>query len=308
MIKYLIQHAWMVLRTDGLITLCQEVFKYIGLYHTPDKILRWWLIKLAGVKTAVREVQGSLMMLDLTDKGIHKDLYLNGIREPQATKYIQEILEHDWTVVDIGANIGYYALQEAQAVYEVIALEPSPDNFEHLEMNIELNGYLNIEAHQLAIGDITGKMGFEINRACNWNSISKGKGDISVQVQTLDKFLNGSKVDFVRMDVEGYEMNVLRGMAGVLEKYKPRLFIEVHRDKLKEFGSSQRELMEYLASFGYAIEKSFIMGRESYVGGLDTLLKHKCVAQEITERGIASHIFFAPKELLYNNNGISRCN
>jgi FkbM family methyltransferase len=293
MFKYLLQHAWMVLKTDGLLTLIQETIKYIGLYHTPDKIIRWWLIKLANVKTAVREVQGSLMMLDLTDKGIHKDLFLNGIREPQATKYLREILEPDWTVVDIGANIGYYALQEANLVEEVIAIEPSPANCEVLETNVDLNGYENIEVHQLAIGDKECDMPFELNRACNWNSIAaNGKGDISVKVVRLDRFMNGSKVDFVRMDVEGYEMNVLRGMKQILAESKPRIFIEVHRDKLKDFGSSQTELLEYLDFYGYRIEKAFIMGKESVVGRIADLLSHDRTRKEITERGIASHIFF----------------
>lgn len=295
MLKYLIQHAWQVLKADGLITLIQEVIKYIGFYHTPDKLIRWWFIKLANVKTAVREVQGSLMILDLTDKGIHKDLYLNGIREPQATKYLQSILESEWVVVDIGANIGYYALQEARVVAEVIAIEPAPANCETLGMNIDINGYFNIEAHPLAIGDCEGEIALELSRACNWNSIATEgrKGNITVKVKTLDRFLNGSKVDFVRMDVEGYEMNVLKGMQKILRVDKPRMFIEVHRDKLRDYGSSQREFMEYLASFGYSIEKSFIMGRESVTGRLDRLLKHKYTAWEITERGIASHIFFS---------------
>lgn len=295
MVKYLLQHAWKVLRTDGVIVLIQEAFRYIGLYLTPDKLVKWWLIKLANVKLAVRSIQGSLMILDLSDKGIHKDLYLNGIREPQATRYLQSILESEWVVVDIGANIGYYALQEARVVQKVIALEPTPASFKVLETNIDLNSYDNIEAHELAIGDCVGEVAFEISRACNWNSVAplRRKGTLSVRMETLDRLLDGHKVDFVRMDVEGYEMNALKGMKGVLRYNKPRMFIEVHRDKLKDYGSSQRELLEYLASFGYGIEKSFIMGRESVTGKISNLLSHEATAREITERGIASHIFFS---------------
>lgn len=292
MFKYLIQHAWQVLRTDGLITLLQEAFKYIGLYHTPDKLIKWGLIKMANVKMAVCEVQGSLMMLDLTDSGIHKDLYLNGIREPQATRYLQSILKPDWVVVDIGANIGYYALQEARVVEKVIALEPAPENYRTLQANVGLNRYGNAQVIRLAIGDCKGEIGFELSRACNWNSVSPAGGDIKVSIVPLDSLLDGHKVDFVRMDVEGYEMKVLKGMAGILRYNRPRMFIEVHRDKLRNYGSSQRELLEYLAQFGYCIEKSFIMGRESVIGSIDKLLSHEQTAKEITERGIASHIFF----------------
>ena len=293
MFKYLIQHAWLVLRTDGLITLIQETLKYIGVYYPPHKVLKWWFTRLANIKMAVRDVQGSLMILDLRDKGIHRDLYLNGIREPQATKYLQSIMKPEWTVVDIGANIGYYALQEARAVSEVIAIEPASANYAALETNIDLNGYVNVEAHQLAVGDYEGEAEFELSRACNWNRIAirNKKGTILVQVETLDRFLNGGKADFVRMDVEGYEMNVLKGMERILSNHAPRMFIEIHRDKLRGYGSSQREVMEYLSRFGYSIEKSFIMGRVSVTGRIDSLLAHPKTALEITERGIVSHIF-----------------
>lgn len=293
MMKYLLQHAWEVLRRDGLITLIQESFKYMGFYYTPDKLVRWWLTRLARVKTAVCRIQGSLMVLDLNDKGIHRDLYLHGIREPQATRYLQSILRPDWVVVDIGANIGYYALQEARVVKSVIAMEPTPASYDTLLHNARLNDYKNIMAYRLAIGDHDGEIGFALSHACNWNSIAEGGGDITVVMMTLDSFLRGIKVDFIRMDVEGYELNVLKGMAGILQEQKPRMFLEVHRDKLKDYGSSQRELMEYLASFGYLIEKAFIMGRDGISGQrIDELLADEKSAKVITEQGIASHLFF----------------
>ena len=292
--RYLVQHAWEVLRRDGLITLMQEALKYIGLYYTPPKLIKWWLTRLANVEVAVCEVQGSSMILDLSDKGIQRDLYLHGIREPQATRYLRSILQPNWTVVDIGANIGYYALQEARVVKNVIAIEPTPTSHKTLATNVALNGYGNVETWQMAVGDHSGQIGFVISRACNWNSVSPvSTGNIKVWMATLDDILDGRWVDYIRMDVEGYELCVLRGMEQTLRKKKPGMFIEVHRDKLRDYGNTQRELMEYLASFGYGIERSFIMGRESVTGRLGDLLADKETTREITERGIASHIFFS---------------
>ena len=293
MTKYLLQHAWEVLCRDGPITLIQEAIKYLGLYYTPDKLIKWWLTRLAGVKVAIRDVQGSTMILDLSDRGIHRDLYLHGIREPQATRYLQSILRPEWTVVDIGANIGYYALQEAQRVRTVIAIEPTPESYGILADNVKLNGYRNVHVYCLAVGDREGEVGFCLSRACNWNSVTEGQGDIKVPMMTLDKFLAGARVDFVRMDVEGYEMNILKGMEGILQKQKPRMFLEIHRDKLRGYGNTQREVMGYLASFGYGIEQSFIMGRKSSTGRISDLLANKRTAKEITEQAIASHIFFS---------------
>jgi len=294
MMRYLFQHAWEVLRRDGPITLVQEALKYIGLYYTPDKLIKWWLTRLANVKVAVCEVQGSAMILDLSDKGINRDLYLHRIREPQATRYLQSILQPNWTVVDIGANIGYYALQEARVAKNVIAIEPTPSSHKALVANVALNRYPNIETWQMAVGDHNGQVGFEISRACNWNSVSPAsRGDMQVQMIMLDELIDGRWVDYVRMDVEGYELCVLKGMEQTLRKKKPRMFIEVHRDKLRDYGNTQRGLMEYLAGFGYGIEKSFIMGKESVTGRLEDLLADPDIAWEITHRGIASHIFFS---------------
>lgn len=291
MIKYLAQHSMEVAKTDGIVTLMQEVLKYVNLYHSPPKLVKWWLTRLANVGVVAKYVQGSLMLLDLSDKGIHRDLYLYGIREPQATRYLNSILHKDWTVVDIGANIGYYALQEARKVKQVIAIEPTPQSYKTILANIVLNGYRNMETYQLAIGDREGMAGLKVSAACNWNRISD-KGDMQVPMTTLDKFLNGRKVDYVRMDVEGYEMSILKGMEHTLKTCRPRMFIEVHRDMLKAYGSSQRELMEYLASMDYRIEKSYIMGRDSWSGKISNLLNRDYTAKAITERGIASHYFF----------------
>lgn len=296
MIKYLVQHAWEVLWRDGPLVLSKEILKYAGVYYAPDKMLKWWWARLSNIQTVTRDVQGSRMKLNLSDKGIHRDLYLHGIREPQATKYLQRLLRPEWTVVDIGANIGYYALQEAQRVKSVIAIEPTPESYEVLLANIDLNEYSNIRPHCLAIGDREGTIGFKLSRACNWNSVAQDDGDIKVPLTTLDKLLDGEKVDFIRMDVEGYEMNILRGMEETLRRRRPRMFIEVHRDKLKDYGHTQQELMEYLASFGYAIERGFFMGRDGVTGRIDELLADKDTAKLITGHEIASHIFFVGDE------------
>ena len=294
MIMYLVQHAWEVLWRDGPIVLMQETLKYIGVYYRPGKLLKWWLTRMAGIRVAIREVQGSTMILDLSDKGIHRDLYLHGIREPQATRYLQSILRSEWVVVDIGANVGYYALQEARIVRSVIAIEPTPASYHALRRNVMVNDYRNVMTYQLAAGDHVGEIGLAVSRACNWNSIAETGGDITVVMMTLDSFLRDMKVDFVRMDVEGYEMNILKGMENILKEQKPRMFLEVHRDKLRDYGSSQRELMEYLAQFGYSIEKAFVMGRDGVSGQkIEALLANDKTAKVITEQGIASHLFFS---------------
>lgn len=300
MIWILIRSAIETLKADGFRVFLEQTLRYMILYGSPLRIGRYWVKRLVGRYKQVVRVQGSLMELDLRDRGIHADLFINRIREPQATRHLQALMKSDWIVVDIGANIGYYALMEAVRAKQVMAIEPGPGNYQHLMRNIKLNGYENVETYQLAVGDHNGVVGFVIARACNWNKIAHdGISDIEVQMITLDKFLDGKRVDFVRMDVEGYEYSVLEGMDYTLTHSRPDMFIEVHRDLLKNYGRSQLEFMELLAGYGYYLAKSFISARPGPEGKLSDLLSDPHKRYLVTERGIASHLFFSggPNEI-----------
>lgn len=299
----LLRSAWDTFRADGFGSLVEQTLRYCALYGNPAKVLRYWLARAKGENEVLKKIQGSWMLLNLKDKGINTDLFINGVREPHATQWTQGILQKDWVVVDIGANVGYYALQEAQKVRKVFAIEPDPNNFKRLLLNIELNGYDNVCPYKLAVGDREGVAGFELAKASNWHRIaSDGFGDIEVWMTTLDDFAEKviyqavmPRIDYVRMDTEGYEVRILKGMDKVLRKFKPDLFIEVHRDLLKDYGSSQEEVLEMLAGYGYGISKSFILAKEGPTGKLSDLLKDKKTRKVITEKGIASHIFFTAR-------------
>ncbi|MFW9875363.1 MAG: FkbM family methyltransferase [Candidatus Thorarchaeota archaeon] len=184
------------------------------------------------------------MYLDLKDKGISSDLVLDGIREPESTRIIQKELKKGDIVVDIGANIGYYALIEARLVGDkgkVYAIEPSPKNFEYLNKNIKLNNVKNIESYKLAIGDKDGVAKMNISPHSNLSSLVTQKnrkiiGSINVNVTKLDNFLKNKKYpNFIRMDVEGYEYNIIKGMEDTFKAKKPfKLFIELHPHIMKK--------------------------------------------------------------------------
>ena len=308
MTKILAKSAIETIQADGWRVFMEQTARYLTLYGSPPKIGRYWWSRLTTKGDHLAQVQGSWMRLDIHERGIHSDLFISGIREPQATRYLQSILKPEWTVVDIGANIGYYALQEARVAKTVFAIEPGQDNFDHLQENIDLNGYKNVIPFQLAIGDHKGEVGFKVAKACNWNRIALDgeTPDDQVPMATLDDFMGGLSIDFVRMDVEGYEIKILEGMTQILKKQRPRMFIEVHRDLLKQFGSNQTEFMGLLAEYDYRIEKSYISAREGPVGRIRTLLTDPDTRKKITERGIASHMFFIPNktcgECLYWDN------
>ena len=226
--------------------------------------IKYSLLKLKAKNGyLVKNVQGSKMKLDLNDEGISKDLAVDGIREPGSTKIMKDFIKQGDVAVDIGANLGYYALMESRLVGsngKVYAIEPSPSNFEALKENIKLNGYKNIECYKLGIGDKKETAKMFISSHSNLNSlvIQKNKkiiDNIDIQITSLNDFIKGKEFpDFIRMDVEGYEYNIIKGMNDLLKSKKPlKLFIELHPHIMTK--DKTTFVLESLMKSGFEVEK-----------------------------------------------------
>jgi FkbM family methyltransferase len=222
-----------------------------------------YLLKRRGMTDMIGcYIQGSWMLLFLDDGGITRDLFQFGIRERSSTWMMQKILKDKQVVVDIGANIGYYALIEAKAGALVYAIEPVPTNFKRLTHNAEINQYKNIKPYQLAIGDKNTILQMKLTDKSNLHHITDKKTDntIDVEVLTLDTFLKDKKTpDIVRMDVEGYEYQIIKGMPKTLKKMKPGswLFIEIHNIPNKQ------ELFDILSEAGFVVKRKIKECKES---------------------------------------------
>lgn len=210
-----------------------------------------------------KEIQGSTMLLDLKDKGLSRDLIVDGVREPLSTKEISKVVKKGDIVVDIGANIGYYVLMESKIVGntgKIYAIEPSPQNIKCLKKNVAVNNYSNIEVYDFAIGDVIGVKKMNISSHYNLNTLVSKKdnritGTVDVNTSTLDKFLTGKKFpSFVRMDVEGYEYNIIKGMKNILSSKKPiNIFIELHPHIMKK--EQTEYILKKLADSGFKAKK-----------------------------------------------------
>jgi FkbM family methyltransferase len=180
-----------------------------------------------------------------------------------------------WVILDVGAHVGIYSLWVSRLVGDgfVIAFEPNPIAYRWLISNIELNGATNIKALPYALGDeitrerlyVAGEnigassliMNHIINSPAGKYSIV---GEFVVPVVTMDYVIDKSMeivsrpvkhVDLVKVDVEGYEMRVLRGAERALrEGLIDRFVIEVHTDQV-----STKDLVRYLANYGYTMDK-----------------------------------------------------
>lgn len=159
-------------------------------------------------------------------------------------------------VFDIGAHIGIYTLMAAKSIGKkglVIAFEPDCENFQLLKKNVEANGFKNVKLINAALGKTKTRRVFYISINPLWSSFSPPI-NISerklVQVTTLDNVMEElclSHVDWVKIDVEGWELNVLEGGKNTISNYAKRIIIETNNEKA----------LKFLAQMGFTIHKLF---------------------------------------------------
>ncbi len=167
-------------------------------------------------------------------------------------------------ILDIGANNGRWALLVSNffEFSKIECFEPFPDTFEFLKKNIDLNKISknNIEVNNFALGSKVGQFFMESDHIKNsgMNKISNQKSDFQISVNTVDTFLShqiNSDVSVIKIDVEGFEMEVLLGAKAVIEKSSPTIVCEVDDSLLSKNGSSPLEVFTFLEGFGYKIYK-----------------------------------------------------
>jgi len=212
-------------------------------------------------------VNGYKMITIPNDPGISSELSIFKTHEPINTKIISKLLKKGMTCIDIGGNIGYYVLLERKLVGKegkIIAIEPLQQNFDYLKKNISLQNVDNIITFNFACGDKDGKAKFFINKKSNGCQVIRdgaeppnpSKGKISeVLVRRLDSIVEELKldrVDFIRMDVEGYELHILRGLKKTLEIFKPIISLELHKRQLGNDGIC--EFFQLMKELNYEIE------------------------------------------------------
>ena len=180
-----------------------------------------------------------LLQIDLKDKGISQDLFLYGNREPYSTEFFKNDIQNNDNIVDIGANIGYYAILESIIAEngKIYAIEPIPKSMQILRKNSELNKRINIEFFTMGIGREDGELSINIYDKSNYASFTNNPhtkviSTHKVQMMRLDKFLSTfvkTSPTYIRMDVEGFETEIIGGMQNLLESFQPfKLFIEIH--------------------------------------------------------------------------------
>lgn len=176
-------------------------------------------------------------------------------------KFVKKIIRNQDVVIDVGSNLGSYALIAASSIGEghVYALEPSRRVYKDLVVNIKLNGFeKNISTFNIAAADGQALVGFTDSPRPELSHVSyniKG-GNRKVKATSLDKFVDFhavKKIRLLKIDVEGYEYKVLKGASGILRRGAvDYLLIELNQDS-RFYKASPTKSLDLLKGFGYEI-------------------------------------------------------
>lgn len=177
--------------------------------------------------------------------------------------FLEAHVRPDMRVLDVGSNLGLYSVLMARLVGpggRVICFEPEPDLFATLQRNRALNSAGCIEGHNLALGSALANLTLHRSVLNSGNNhLGQSKNDlfrrtITVEVVRLDTFLPDLVLDLVKIDVEGWELEALRGMRRTLEtNFGVQVYFEFSPLGYTRAGSTYEELITFLREVGFRI-------------------------------------------------------
>ncbi len=207
---------------------------------------------------------GHKLFLDPQDMGMARAFLLfDGQWEETETRLFSAAVKEGMTVVDVGANLGYYTLLAARLVGptgKVYAFEPSPENFALLSRNVEANGYQNVVLVPKAVSNISGIATLQIDGGSSGgHSLSGFRGgseSVGVETVALDEYFADGKesVDVIKVDAEGAEMAIFDGMSEILTRNPDlTLLTEFFPRAISGFGYPPHEYIRQLVACGFRI-------------------------------------------------------
>jgi FkbM family methyltransferase len=234
---------------------------------------RWRVVRAADrlvvayVRRSPVDVGGHRMHVDRRDS-LH--LAAKGVYEPLETSMVEREMREGGVALDLGAHIGYFTLLLARRAGEggrVYAFEPDPENARLLRLNVALNGYDNVTVEEAAVGGES-RSGYLARSSENSgdNQVggpSSAENVVPVRVVRLDDYFAeyDGPLDFVKMDVQGYEGLALEGMRTLLARTKPRRVLAEFAPKwLREAGTDPATFLHALRGLEYEL---FVAGRDA---------------------------------------------
>jgi FkbM family methyltransferase len=177
--------------------------------------------------------------------------------EPNVTRALSSVLKPGMSLLDIGANIGYFTLLGAFIIGNtgrVIAIEPSPDKIKLLRLSIEANGFSNVSVLQCAASDGPGDLFIETGDRVGFVSRVQSQTSIRVRAIPLDDEIRDQRLDVIKIDIQGFEPRALRGLERTIMSQRPTIVTEFHPAGLRKLLGIQPEAyLSQLVTYGYSL-------------------------------------------------------
>jgi FkbM family methyltransferase len=206
------------------------------------------------------KVWGAAVRPPTVDRAVAAWLLNAGLMGGAERRFFESTVKRGQTVVDVGANQGIFTLLFARLVGRdgrVLALEPEPTLFASLDANCRVNGADHVIRRQIAAGDSRGQGVLHcsrFNRGDNRLSDSLDGPSVAVDIVPLDELLPTERVHLIKIDVQGHELQVARGMVRILERVPEiKVFFEYWPAGLGYAGSVPAELPDFFLSRGLSL-------------------------------------------------------
>lgn len=216
-----------------------QFFKSIDLvgFRFLSHRIPYWLIKPPREKYIANTIYGFKLIIDpVTDHGLETNIYYTGTYEAGTLNIINQLLSEGDTFVDVGANIGLMSIYASYCVKDtgqVHSFEANPLTLKILKENIKLNEINNITVHQHALGSVStsGKIYSNLSQnrgSASLVSQSDNSEAFDIDIVPMDLiFPPENKITLIKIDIEGYELEALKGMVNILNSENPpKLIIE----------------------------------------------------------------------------------
>lgn len=199
-----------------------------------------------------------------------------------------EELSQGKNVIDLGANIGHMTLKMAKTAKYVYAFEPEPVNFDLLLMNVRLNKLDNVRLYNYAAADFNGKIDLhlcEFNNGMHRVYPSKYcKDKVQVDTVKVDDIIH-DEIGFCKIDTEGAELGVLKGMKRIMREYHPTIMLEFHPPSIRECGDEPKYVYDIIMNEGY---RCMLLGD----GDRDRVDIPYEVLEHVTTHNVARNVVF----------------
>lgn len=224
-------------------------------------------------QSAICRFDNNLKIKADLEEWIQQHIYFLGTWDEPGSKFLKNYLKYGNVFMDIGANIGCYSLIASKIVGlegEVHAFEPVSKVFDKMLFNIQLNQLSNITTNRKAVYESSGLLEFFLSS--NENAGMSGifhhdteSGEIEkVESITIDEYVekkNITRIDLIKIDIEGAELFALKGMKNTINQFKPVIIMEVSEDVLQNIPVKKNEALDLMEDLNYVRKGIDVNGR-----------------------------------------------